>query len=557
MSSMHFKLINPLTASPNVANGIIFFSTFAQSIAQISTTDFQTAEKINEFLKEEVVFERYVFPTGEFPTIKWKNEHKVVQLVGDVRLNVHFYDAGRNEIKRAEKTGRYGAVVRGIVNGYEIKRYTTLFCIQGDVNNWIDSSINNIRSNSKHRAQIHLMNIENIVAELHTKMQQYNITQDPLAAVYLSALSESNSNSKLPFNPRYIDRQWWLDFKLKSEIKRIPLQVPKENGKVSLSTVLRNGVPSLEGFNRNDLDSINAVCLEWLNSAQEPFSILVARNGNIIYHQAYGKLESGGSMSISTPRWMASITKLLTGILMMHFIEAGTISLDDPVKKYLPEFTVNTVSDITVRQLFNHTSGLIWDEDWTSEYNESLENMCGSIIPYINPGKRFSYNRVGYALAGKILERITGRIIPYLFYDKLITPLDLKNTTIENTYGATYATSYDLAVIGQMLLNGGSYNGYTMFSPMNLKEMLPVRLDRLGVDSDRSWGIGTRWFKEYGLSDSTFGHSAASGSIIRIDIHNRLIIVCARNTMGSTEEVYNQFVKKLVNAITNPINRSK
>ena len=242
---------------------------------------------------------------------------------------------------------------------------------------------------------------------------------------------------------------------------------------------------------------------------------------------------------------MASITKLLTGVLVMQFVDQGLIDLDDPISKYLSEFEGNY--KLTVRHLFTHTSGLQFAGEWASDWNVSLENQVTHVLPLVEVGKSFAYHRVGYALAGKIIERLTGKAIPYLFQENIFSPLDMCSAYSDNTYGGLYCSSIDLAKFGQMLLNKGTYNGYKLFSQQTFEKMLPVKLN-IG---DREWGIGTSRMLGKGLSATAFGHGAASGSVFIIDPTHDLIIISARNKPGKSHYEFESALIELCASLVN------
>lgn len=136
--------------------------------------------------------------------------------------------------------------------------------------------------------------------------------------------------------------------------------------------------------------------------------------------------------------------------------------------------------------------------------------------------------------------------MPYLFAEQLFEPLGMTTASAENTYGGLYCSAEDLAKFAQLLLNRGSYNGYRFFSEQSYDAMLPKQLP-IG---DRKWGIGTSPMDENGLSDAAFGHGAASGSVLRIDPKNDLIIISARNSAGRYHDEYERaLIRACVNLI--------
>ena len=124
----------------------------------------------------------------------------------------------------------------------------------------------------------------------------------------------------------------------------------------------------------------------------------------------------------------------------------------------------------------------------------------------------------------------------------------MKTAYSDNTYGGLYCSSIDLARFGQMLLNKGTYNGVKLFSVQTFETMLPAPLPV----SDRRWGIGTTPMEGHGLSESAFGHGAASGTVFRIDPKKDLIIISARKRTGKYhDEFENSFIESCTSLIHN------
>ncbi len=117
----------------------------------------------------------------------------------------------------------------------------------------------------------------------------------------------------------------------------------------------------------------------------------------------------------------------------------------------------------------------------------------------------------------------------------------------DNTYGGLYCSPIDLAKFGQMLLNKGTYNCYKLFSEQTFEKMLPKKLNV----GDHSWGIGTSPMAGNGLSETAFGHGAASGTIFRIDPGNELIIISACNKPGKSHYEFENALIKLCASLVN------
>jgi len=514
-----------------------------------------TEKRLKAFFEEELAAESYVFPPGKFPAVQWKRPGMVDNELGKFELSVRYFDRDMNPAETAAAPGRYAAVVEGTTpTGFTIQRYATLYCAPVDLDDYGDEvsiTINPLPSLGishalwkRYEKNFRPFSFGNLVAYLKTSAD---------AAIFLAGLSEMASLATGMDSPRLRDRQWWITFKRKViESNHIspPLALPSRRPNSSNRELIETpqaGSP----FGAAALTRIRQVCFEWAREAGEPLVTLVAHQGHIVFHEAFGKKRDGTPMTVDTPTWMASITKLLTGVLMMQFVDQGLIDLDAPIQQYLPETKSATAAPVlTIRHLLTHTNGLSWHSEWGSDWNPALENYLAHILPDLKVGETFEYNRLGYALAGKVMERLTGRAVPYLCDEYVFKPLAMRHSVVDNTYGSLYSTALDLARLGQMLLNRGSYGELSFFSEATFDKMLPQKLDRINSKLDRSWGIGTAPLSGNGLSEKTFGHEAASGAIFRVDPVNDLIIVSARNRTGSS---YERHAAKLLEACVAPL----
>jgi len=133
---------------------------------------------------------------------------------------------------------------------------------------------------------------------------------------------------------------------------------------------------------------------------------------------------------------IGSITKNVVAALALQLHEEGTLSLNDPLSKWLPVYR-HVDSTITIRQLLNHTSGLymfwdnetIWDDlkkdrtrVWTPE-----EVLSYIKEPYFPPGRGFRYSNTNYLLLAMIIEEATGSSLAAEFRTRFWQPLGIEN----------------------------------------------------------------------------------------------------------------------------------
>ncbi len=500
-------------------------------------------ERILAFMNEELTCSRYVFPPGEFPKFRWKNELLVENELGKFSLKSTFYNSAFQKVTTADSAGRFGAVIEcSTASGFTVKRYVTLFCADAD----FDDYSRNVPIRMNKLPQYGITNAQWETYEKNSGIFSFgDLKMYPQhssdAAVFLAGLRELPLNRMTVETPRVIDRQWWITMKGKidgNSSRVVELKHSSERNMTSTSSITDSSM-SKTLVRSEEVEKLRDISRSWADKGGVPHVTLVVHKGKIIFYEAFGNDESGKPIEKDSKMWMASITKLLSGTLMMKFVDQGLIDLDAPVSRYLPELNGAMNDRLTVRHLFTHISGLQNAGEWASDWNVSLENQVAQMLPTVEVGTTFSYNRVGYALAGKIMERMTGRAVPYLFSEQLFGPLGMTSAFTDNTYGGLYCSAEDLAKFAQMLLNRGTYNGRRFFSEQSFDAMLPKKVPV----GDRRWGIGTSPMDENGLSDAAFGHGAASGSVLRIDPKNDLIIISARNSVGRHHD---DFERKLI-----------
>ncbi|AQR60281.1 hypothetical protein BZG35_00385 [Brevundimonas sp. LM2] len=131
----------------------------------------------------------------------------------------------------------------------------------------------------------------------------------------------------------------------------------------------------------------------------------------------------------STPVRWASVSKMITAILVFQQIDAGTMALDATVATYWPGTTVANADRITIRQLLGHRSGL-------AEESETPDGPAGDALQYCGtakaePGSVFFYNNCDTIVVGKVLEAVTGRTYLDLVNSRIGAPLGLTLTLPE------------------------------------------------------------------------------------------------------------------------------
>jgi CubicO group peptidase (beta-lactamase class C family) len=201
-------------------------------------------------------------------------------------------------------------------------------------------------------------------------------------------------------------------------------------------------------------------------------SLMLFKDGETIYEHDFGTFGPATIIPI------ASSTKWLSGALMMSLVQDGTISLDDTVSQYLPDWT-GLEGTITIRQLFSHTSGLADDNACLGDGTVTMAQCVidirdvGLVAP---PGSQFFYGGASMQVAGHIAEVATGKSWAQLFNERISQPLGMTSTfywPLSNPQiaGGVISTLADYAKFLQMLLADGTFGSQQVLTPGAIQEM--------------------------------------------------------------------------------------
>jgi CubicO group peptidase (beta-lactamase class C family) len=326
-------------------------------------------------------------------------------------------------------------------------------------------------------------------------------------------------------------------------------------------------------------------------------SFLVAHNGEIVFREAFGYADLESKRPFTTEEFVpiASVSKPFLASVLMALVDQGTLKLDDPVEKYLPEFKGKKVEGsqsparpITIRHVLSHTGGFWGNKGITPEKMDLIRNFERPLAEAVEliaeydlvyePGTKWIYSGSGYCVAGRVAEVALGQSLEEIAQDALFRPLGLNRTTflpskevrktVPTAYlrqrgklqrqrsmaeidlrfilpgGSLFTTLDEMAVFGQMHLNDGVYNGKRILSEASVTEM---RRLQSSARPQRTYGLG--WFRgdvsESGLADQVF-HGGALGAHFRID--RRREVVCAflvHQTAVQVQDLKNKLVEQV------------
>lgn len=314
----------------------------------------------------------------------------------------------------------------------------------------------------------------------------------------------------------------------------------------------------------------------WTTGRDAPMpgaAILVGRHGKVVPPRFFGRMGPEPDAPPLRPDalfLMASVTKPVVYLAGIMLVEGGLLNLSDPVQRYIPEFKGPDKELVLVRHLYTHTSGLpdmLPDNLELRRQHAPLRRFLDGAIRdtrlAFKPGTNLSYQSMGTALVAEIIQRLSGESIADFLRKRVFDPLGLKSTALgaqgfprerlvrvrlpevmvgtdwgwnspywQNLgapWGGMFSTPEDMAVLCQLLLGQGTYNGVKLLSPAAVRAMTTNRLTEFpelpeGLARAKPWGLGWRLNHpgtpgSWGdlLGPEVYGHSGATGTLVWID----------------------------------------
>ncbi len=186
-------------------------------------------------------------------------------------------------------------------------------------------------------------------------------------------------------------------------------------------------------------DKVDRVFAEWNATSSPGCALAVIKDGHIVYEHAYGMANLELSVAI-TPQSVfdiGSVSKQITATSILLLQQDGKLSLDDDMRKYLPEIP-DYGSKITIRHLLHHTSGLrnyddlfdlegIPEADLTTD-RDAMELIVRQKGVNFRAGEEFLYSDTNFFLMSQIVKRVTGQTLRQFAQERIFGPLEMTST---------------------------------------------------------------------------------------------------------------------------------
>ena len=305
-------------------------------------------------------------------------------------------------------------------------------------------------------------------------------------------------------------------------------------------------------------------------------SIALVDGDRVAWQQGFGYADRvAGTLPTETTMYgIGSVSKVLAAMAVMTLVDAGRVSLDAPVIRYIPDFTMASPDyrRITVRMLLDHSAGLPGSDyrNWSMDapfpgYAEQLLDTLRAQRLKTTPGSMSVYCTDCFSLAQILVDRVSGMSYPEYVTHAILAPLGMAHSRYSTTTfdpgttarvydpvsettgpqeylglygsGGLFSTPSEMARVASMLMNGGVYGGRRVLSAAAVAEMGrdqakgtldPTTLNGfvygLGWDTVKEPGLAkvgvTAWYKSGGSNDYVAGFLVAPAARLAVVVES-------------------------------------
>ena len=209
-------------------------------------------------------------------------------------------------------------------------------------------------------------------------------------------------------------------------------------------TELHASPPGPPSIDARVTDAINADFEHFRQAAHVPGLVWgIVADGRLVYVGTLGTrdIETHQPVTPDTVFRIASMSKAFTALAILRLSEAGRLSLDAPVDRYIPEartwrYPTSNSPKVRVRDLLGHTSGLGPDDPWSDRQQPMSEPAFTALLRKglsfnAPPGTKYEYSSLGYALLGRIVTRLSGERYDRYIEKLLMRPLGMGSSGYE------------------------------------------------------------------------------------------------------------------------------
>jgi CubicO group peptidase (beta-lactamase class C family) len=339
------------------------------------------------------------------------------------------------------------------------------------------------------------------------------------------------------------------------------------------------------------VSTIDAFVAERMEQGKLPgLSLVIVKDGQVAYTKGYGfaNLEEQIAMTDHTPVAVASTAKGMTALAIMQLVEQGKVNLDAPVTTYLPAFKVDDPlsSTITVRQVLSHTAGLpasaTYDGNRNSDALDQRVRGLASVKLSRAPGTGYEYANDGYAVAGLIIQTVSGMPFEEYMTQHIFAPLAMQESTFDPAQaeqhglaqgylkqrgvispgplnisrgqapaGLLLTSAHDTANYFLMLLSGGQFDDSTIVAKSSIEELWKPHVQ---LEPELHYGLGWEVSNANGLTvvSHTGSLPASSSDFILVPSQNLGVAVMVNLSSVHTVEIAEGVIVLMQGSTPNP-----
>ncbi|AZF63568.1 serine hydrolase [Pseudomonas sp. LBUM920] len=293
--------------------------------------------------------------------------------------------------------------------------------------------------------------------------------------------------------------------------------------------------------------------LTWRQALDATYTdgIVVLHRGNVVYERYFGVLTDDGQHAAM------SVTKSVIGTLDAMLVADGTLDARRKIADYVPELGESAFGSATLRQVLDMTTALDYSEDYADPNAHVWAHaQAGNPLPkpkdYTGPrsyfeflqtvrqrgehGQAFGYKTVNTDVLGWVIARVTGRNVAQLLSERIWSRLGSEQDayfTVDSigtpfAGGGLNAGLRDMARFGEMLRNGGRFNGEQIVPESVVKDIRQggdkEAFAKAGYSQLKGWSYRAMWWVSHN-PDGAYMARGVHGQSIYIDPAAEMVIV--------------------------------
>ena len=481
----------------------------------------------------------FILTVGQkLPDLVWTHPELVEQVVDDPKIPTRWFNEDFEEVQTAGNPGRHYVYGEAPVpSGVPLRRAMTCYCV-----------VEGLALEALAKKQIESAH-DGVIADseqVTSMILHWNSTEE--GVVELAAILEDDQTTG-----RVRVGQWQMENATQHvRLKRKLLGL--DNEPIVKATVRpKQGKPAPElrkapleqaEITEEQVREIEAKLDQWYENSKEPMAVVIARNGVIVAAKGYGTVDDE-VVTVDTPMLLHSAMKPLIGLQLAMYVDQGFIMLDESIGNYLSDFNSPQDRNLTFRAGHVHATGIHFP--WALAFSRLFyfhtwhECLIAHCKREWAPGTKYRYGVVGVILSVRALELLRGRNYWDAMERDLFQPLGIRNVLP----GGTGFSAENMARIGVVLANHGSYGSQEVISEETYAAIVPTPLNPFFPALNMQYGIGFQDHTQQ-LGSGSFGHGGGCGTLLSVNPDKHLVFAMVRNGRGHDYNKYRTEVLALL-----------